>query len=192
MSWDPHTLTMSVFAVRKLKKGDEITVAYTDILDIRSERLRRLNLLYGFDCSCEKCALGDVAARNSDGQRKQLRLWATSGDRLVYRPWTDASTRQATKAQMQKDETELSDLLKIIGAEGLSALRSLTMELTDKLLRVHVALGDEKKASGALRMAKNAWALDPFASASTRQHLALYEEWGKNISGIPGWSSCTK
>jgi hypothetical protein len=183
---------MSVFAARKIKKGDEITVAYIDILKSKSERARKLDLLYGFQCSCEKCKLNDGLVRQGDALRQQLHRWATGADRLTSKLWTDATFPQATRKQLAADETELGTMLKTVVTEGLQTLCFLTMALTDALLRVHVALGHEENASGALEAAKNAWALDPFASASTRRRLELYEEWEQNISSIPGWSSCSK
>jgi hypothetical protein len=59
--------------VKSIRRGDLLTVAYTDISPSRLERARKLSLFYGFACGCSRC-------RAEKGDEEELsRLYAALG-----------------------------------------------------------------------------------------------------------------
>ena len=49
------TKGMVIRAVRDIEPGEEISISYTDIYDLRDERLRTMYQHYDFVCSCVRC-----------------------------------------------------------------------------------------------------------------------------------------
>ena len=68
-------MTLSIYARRKIKIDEEVTIAYIDILDSRKERQRKLQLIYGFACACDRCDISGPALEMSDKNRELLRQW---------------------------------------------------------------------------------------------------------------------
>jgi hypothetical protein len=189
LSWDAQTLTMTVFAVRRIKKNEEITIAYIDPLGVKAERQRKLELLYGFRCACEKCkVVADGPVRQSDEQRQKLMSWLARRDRS-FQTWLDATTEETDANKLRAYEAELTTLLKFIPTEGLQTLRSVTMEITDSLLRIVVALGEDKKAVAVLKMARGAWALDPVQSKYVQRLIEEYDVWAQDWAKAPEWAT---
>lgn len=55
---------MVITAVRDLKEGDEVTIAYTELLATAGARRRAL-APYGFVCQCPACAQPDVTLHDA-------------------------------------------------------------------------------------------------------------------------------
>ncbi|KII86621.1 hypothetical protein PLICRDRAFT_43257 [Plicaturopsis crispa FD-325 SS-3] len=75
--WDLRTFTLTLSAVKPIRAGEEITVAYIGTLTkSRAERRAELQKSYQFHCECPACNLPtdrDVAA--SDSRRLALENW---------------------------------------------------------------------------------------------------------------------
>ncbi|KAJ8522243.1 hypothetical protein ONZ45_g1171 [Pleurotus djamor] len=55
MSWSPQTFSRQCYALRTIKKGEEITTTYMDISLSYADRKRTL-LTYGINCTCKACS----------------------------------------------------------------------------------------------------------------------------------------
>ncbi len=60
--FDPETQTQSVFALRSIAAGEEVTVAYKDREMLMPRLVRRLRLFstFGFECACSTCVVEDA------------------------------------------------------------------------------------------------------------------------------------
>lgn len=77
--WDVSTFSMLLYATRPIKKDEEITIQYTNLLDSRDMRREILLDQYKFHCECEYCNLPDhhsIAA--SDAARLELARWSAN------------------------------------------------------------------------------------------------------------------
>jgi hypothetical protein len=179
---------MTVYAVRKLEADEEVTISYVDVLDSRAERQRKLQLIHGFVCACEKCLLVGGALEQSDENRERLRQWIANPERLSFRGWMEQTA--ATKGtELQAYRTELAALLKMFGPEGLNALRGPLMEMSNLLVCMAIALGKKNAANIILGVAKMIWGQGPNPSSAVRRRLEEYEEWSKDITKAPDWKA---
>ncbi|KAI0367353.1 hypothetical protein BV20DRAFT_559248, partial [Pilatotrama ljubarskyi] len=55
--WDVVRQRLALRAERDIAEGEELTSAYTDILESRDERRAQLQEHYNFDCCCVACSL---------------------------------------------------------------------------------------------------------------------------------------
>ncbi|KAI0063076.1 SET domain-containing protein [Artomyces pyxidatus] len=55
-SWNPNTFASEVRANRPIKKGEEVTIAYTNIYQPYDERQRSLKTSWRFSCACVVCS----------------------------------------------------------------------------------------------------------------------------------------
>eukprot|EP00415_Alexandrium_ostenfeldii_P000376 UN0376 len=60
-----------VYAVRDIKKGEELCTCYFGQHASYAERQARLKMVYGFDCSCAKCSTDPAERARSDKRRSQ-------------------------------------------------------------------------------------------------------------------------
>jgi hypothetical protein len=71
------TYSLSLFAVRPILAGDEITIEYTRLGDTRKARREKLLDMYSFHCNCEYCDLPDrEAVAASDAARLEIEDWS--------------------------------------------------------------------------------------------------------------------
>ena len=75
-TWDLDTFSTTLWAMRNIKEGDEITIEYTRLTEPRQTRRGRLFDMYRFHCECEYCNLPDNEARASDEARLELTKWS--------------------------------------------------------------------------------------------------------------------
>jgi hypothetical protein len=76
-TFDFESWTLSVTAARHISAGEEITFAYTDVLECRASRRKVLLETRHFECVCDACdnpRPEEVAA--SDRRREELKNWA--------------------------------------------------------------------------------------------------------------------
>jgi len=99
--------THQVRAVRRINKGEELTVSYLEgKLAIREERQAVFQKKWGFVCVCQICSLGEVESREND-------------DRIKYvREMQSAITRKelGVKSGRQSHTKSLQDLHKLLAA----------------------------------------------------------------------------
>lgn len=66
--FDPKSFAFSIQAGREIKEGEEITIAYVDLLQPTAVRQKGLEW-YGFKCACKACTDPE-----SDARRAKIRL----------------------------------------------------------------------------------------------------------------------
>ena len=70
-SWNAAAQMETVYVVRPIKAGEEITVCYTDP-ENTAARQAHLKNHFGFNCSCELCSLSIIDRKASDARRNQI------------------------------------------------------------------------------------------------------------------------
>jgi hypothetical protein len=70
--WDEETLTHYVHALRTVQPGEEITISYIDSEKNRAMRMTRLELNWGFKCSCSACSAHPELTAESDARLAQI------------------------------------------------------------------------------------------------------------------------
>ncbi|KAF8875772.1 hypothetical protein BD779DRAFT_205266 [Infundibulicybe gibba] len=158
-------------AVRPIKSGEEITVGYGVIGNIRSVR-QKDHQKYKFDCDCPACG-PDFEV--SDQNRRDI--VASAGDLGAnYMTWLEDKT-------LPKDEVIKTSRwwIKAMESEGLERLDTYGRHL-DIIHRAYVALGDEENAIkhgvllGKWRKATG-WLTPPTACFSDPRHLRKRSDW---------------
>ncbi|KAJ7730529.1 hypothetical protein B0H16DRAFT_1329854 [Mycena metata] len=71
--FDWETMAQYVYAVVDIPPGEELSVTYIDGIVSREERLEKLHVTWGFECSCAQCTLESPQARASDTRIKQIK-----------------------------------------------------------------------------------------------------------------------
>ncbi|CAM6111456.1 unnamed protein product [Calypogeia fissa] len=87
-TWNETLSKETIHAVRRIPKGEEITINYTSGGTFETRRLH-LKSQFGFDCTCELCSLPEVERIISDGRLNEIeRLDKLISDayRLLYSP----------------------------------------------------------------------------------------------------------
>lgn len=85
-SWNDAAEHETVYAIRPIKAGEEITIAYTEASP-SVERRAKLKRDFKFDCDCRMCSLPPAEAQRSDA--RQLRIRAL--DDAIGNPMGDPS-----------------------------------------------------------------------------------------------------
>ncbi|KAK4195422.1 hypothetical protein QBC40DRAFT_185766 [Triangularia verruculosa] len=69
--FDPRTFRKSLFAVRDIYPGDEVTIGYVDLTQTSQQRQSSLSL-WNFTCSCPRCTQPSHLQKESDSRTAQL------------------------------------------------------------------------------------------------------------------------
>ncbi|KAF9003065.1 hypothetical protein BDQ17DRAFT_515781 [Cyathus striatus] len=86
--WDSSTLTLTVTAVRPIRKNEEITITYIAPDQPREERIKCLETVHGFSCVCSYCLiLNTDDLLNSDIAREILHNTWTLGNLSSFNKW---------------------------------------------------------------------------------------------------------
>ncbi|CAN8104289.1 unnamed protein product [Discula destructiva] len=70
---DPATLMHVTTAVRAIRPGEEITLAYLDPFASRGERQERARMAWGFGCKCSQCSLADEEHDDSETRLTEVK-----------------------------------------------------------------------------------------------------------------------
>lgn len=97
-TWRSDEGGIVVYALRSIKKGQELLTTYTNTKRPRNDRRRHLSTHYGFECQCSVCSLPDNESMESD-----LRLMRMSDLRAHLATWGEGSIpgKEVTKAARQ-------------------------------------------------------------------------------------------
>ncbi|QDS71708.1 hypothetical protein FKW77_008461 [Venturia effusa] len=91
--FDTESLTQHVHALRTILPGEELTISYIDPALVRSERQEKLELSWGFQCSCSLCTQPEPHTQVSDLRIK--RIVALSAELEDYTSESEATTSMA-------------------------------------------------------------------------------------------------
>lgn len=72
-AWDAGAQTMVFRALRAIAPGEELGVAYGDVLGVRAVRRAALRARFGFECACGVCVLEGAALEESERRRETAR-----------------------------------------------------------------------------------------------------------------------
>jgi hypothetical protein len=172
---------MTLHAVRTINANEEITIAYTNIIDSQHGRKTSLEMIYGFRCWCSKCNLKSNKKDTSNAYRRKLKDWLSNSEN-GFVPWMKATT---IGSDMVKS---LEKVLNSIPAEGLESLRTPHMRLADDLARIYGALGDRSMFIQKLDDAIVVWRLDAGWSPEVSIRIECYERWKKDPKTFPLWA----
>ncbi|KAG6828846.1 hypothetical protein H0H92_006605 [Tricholoma furcatifolium] len=115
--WDPTSFSTSLYALRPISPGEEITIIYTDVTQSRDTRRAHLLSHYRFTCLCSSCALPLHLVQESDARRAALRDWRHT--RPTFTGWATDLCRT--------DDFVLNshmEALELIEKEGLQGMES--------------------------------------------------------------------
>lgn len=79
--WNQRIERHTVYALRKIPKGEEITIYYLGLDSIREVRRKKLQAKFGFLCSCRICSLPTAESQENDRRLEKIHLL----DKLVGR-----------------------------------------------------------------------------------------------------------
>ncbi|KAF7374781.1 SET domain-containing protein [Mycena sanguinolenta] len=172
VKWDLKSFSVSMYALRPIRAGDEIVQQYVDVLSPRAERRAHL-ARYDFECMCKHCDLPDEdAVTRSDAARAELRNWRHLQPRFL--PWSTDMCRA-------DDAIIVSNLraLALIEQEGLYGLQVPFME---EIALSYAVLGDESRfREWAQQVVDLCAGQDPERSARFAGWIAdpqSYKQWG--------------
>jgi hypothetical protein len=132
--WNLSLLSATLYALRDIQVGEEITITYANPLQPRPDRWRKLQPDYRFTCDCPWCTHSDSSAQEeSDKSREYLQTYVATHP--SYRKWS----ADPCLPDHHVIDAHLS-VLPVIQREGLDALLPLFME---EILRCHGELGNE-------------------------------------------------
>ncbi|KAJ7188896.1 hypothetical protein C8R46DRAFT_1157724 [Mycena filopes] len=170
--WDLSSFSISMYALRNIRAGEEIFNQYIDVLAPRAQR--RANLArYGFTCMCQHCDLPDAAAvARSDAARLELRNWRHLHPRFL--PWSTDLCRPDDTIIVANQRA-----LELIDREGLYGLRVPFME---EIAWSYALMGDEARFyEWAQRVVDLCKGQDPQRAdrfAGWIKNPRTYERWG--------------
>lgn len=101
--WNENLEKETVYAVRPIRRGEEITIHYGRA-EPRAERRAWLKRNFGFDCSCEACSAPPAEVRASDIRIKRIREL----DEAIRAPGRAETQTASVRAECE----ELMSLLK--------------------------------------------------------------------------------
>jgi hypothetical protein len=193
LHWDPQTLTMTLYAARKIEQKEEICIAYIDIVQDSSTRQKQLQILYNFACQCEVCSLPEKALLESDAARLKLRGWLDQRRRTTFSAWYDTTEDPSASLQERQRKTQafrntLVLVANVYKAEKLHAVRAPLMEASDAFARLYGAFGDEVNFAKRIRTAVSVWKVDDAVSVSVQKRLATYHKWLADAKSFPQWA----
>lgn len=140
-SWDPGLFTFSLQAVRSIRAGQELTVAYEDLCSSRADRQFNLQRLYKFRCRCEHC---EKPSRTSNQDRRAAGVDMESGPfEQMYQNITIPGLPRHVGHQYA---TSLSNtILKKVAANAREGIQSYSFWHYVYLMKVSGLLGDKNK-----------------------------------------------
>lgn len=133
---DPSTLIHATYASRTILPGEEITIAYINILEPRHERQSVLKGIWGFTCTCALCSGSPSQITASDQRLAQIAQLQTA---LV--DWSPTST---ATPKMALQLISLYEEEKVHAARGMGHMFAAL---------AYNAIGDTSKAKKYARMA---------------------------------------
>ncbi|KAF9463577.1 hypothetical protein BDZ94DRAFT_1258594 [Collybia nuda] len=171
--WDLASFSSSLYALRPISVGEEITMIYTDVTASREVRRAKLKRLYGFDCGCTYCDLPDEESIvSSDAARAQLRDWGHTHP--GYLKWSTDLCR-ADDVVIKSHQ----NALRLIEREGMQGLQCLYME---EIVLSYAILGEESEF--------RAWGerLLKLCTIQDRQLAEDLQKWLANPKSMKKWA----
>ncbi|ETW75264.1 hypothetical protein HETIRDRAFT_430702 [Heterobasidion irregulare TC 32-1] len=210
-TWHPALLTLSLAALRPIRAGEEITIAYTTLTAPAASRRATLRAAFHFACACARCGARRTEEQVlvSDQNRIELDRWrgrderdgelgigiglVDAGARLgsgSRRAEGEASSRASRAAAVRRALGAHVRALEMLEAEGLYALRAAHCEA---VARAWGALGERGAFVVWAGRAGREWAgavLGDGGDAEERaRRVRMCEGWAGEPEGFECWGS---
>jgi SET domain len=131
-TWNDNIGEETIHAVRRISKGEEITISYANTGTFESRR-RHLKKSFAFDCSCKLCSLPEAARAVSDNRQCEI----TRLDELIG----DGSRLFSNPDRCLED---VHTLLKLLEVENITDAR--VPRAYYDALQIAIAHGDQARA----------------------------------------------
>lgn len=188
--WDIHTFSLTLYSVRDIAAGDQITIAYTDVLSPRAERTKRLRAAYKFACRCTSCRLLGKDGTQSDKRREFLREWLRRSDAPTFSAWYAQSEASPTAAIPTKDYFKGAGVIrKTLEEEHLEVINRDFMKLADSMSRAYGAVGKIDPFVRWTNIALVWWRVDAAWSERCKKRMATYERWLADPEKSARWNT---
>ncbi|KAF7296000.1 Aldehyde dehydrogenase [Mycena kentingensis (nom. inval.)] len=154
--FDKQSFSFSLYAVRDIPIGEELTLQYTDALASKADRAKALSS-YGFQCNCSACT--DPTA---DQRRATIGTYSPDVAAWVNNP-------AVSDDMLRQNAMKMTELLE---ADGLQHLPQYYIA-SRTMLQAYVALGDVQRASQwAKRLKAICWVVgELFGAADDLEEL---------------------
>jgi hypothetical protein len=182
---------MTLCAVKPINSGEQITIAYTDVLASIQERKAKLKAGYDFQCRCTSCQLLDKKAKTSNEARKMIREWLEIQTKPSFSEWyslsnPSASLNPVSIAEYWGGTMKVFEALK---SENLESLRPAFAPYADAVARVFGAVGNDKGFNKWVFKATDHYKVARTWSQRAEKRIATYEKWTKNAESFKCWDT---
>ncbi|KAI9693397.1 MAG: hypothetical protein M1820_009326 [Bogoriella megaspora] len=155
-SWNKKLQKETVHAIRDIGEGEELFVAYCNLIKAKDERADKLRA-YGFDCGCQACLDEDSEDEDGNPQEtsddRRYRLEQLADDLDYYRRLPEV----AVHAKQMNPITHAQEQIQLLEKEGIADLNLSSAYRS--LAKLYVQSGKYKAAlepaRTALRMSMN-------------------------------------
>ena len=169
-NFDCEQNRLRLYACRDIDCGEEICIAYKEVLATRAERQAELREPFGFDCACEVCLLPSPEAKASDHRRLQMQVL---DERILQEGAIDA--RQGLKLVREYE--------KLYQAEQLQ-MPVIEQRFCYDGFQFAAALGDVNAARAWIdRVVRASKMIEMPGSATLQKQLQLE----RNVKAHPAW-----
>ena len=169
-NFDREQNRMRLYACRDIVCGEEICIAYKEVLATRAERQAELREPFGFDCACEACLMPSAEAKASDQRRLQMQVL---DERILQEGAVDA--RHGLKLVREYE--------KLYEAEQLQ-MPVIEQRFCYDGFQFAAALGDVNAAKAWIdRVVRASKMIEMPGSAALQKHLQLQ----RNVKAHPVW-----
>ena len=138
--WDDSTSCARFVATRDIEEGEELTLAYADVLSDSATRGKRIKELFGFQCLCPTCSASGSSLRLSDLRRERIRVL----DEKISKAILLEKFEYAVKFVRER--------IKLLQAEGLDSAKNLLRCEYDGF-RASLELGKLKESERFFKLA---------------------------------------
>ena len=159
--WNDDTNTRDVRAVRKIQKGEEITLNYIPGSNTRAERQAKLKENFNFDCNCEACNSTKAQIQN---ETKSLELYREENKRqTVFHLNAQlymAFDFETAQVEIYKEAESLKRMYKLAKEIKTFTRRLLLYEVVDNAFELNIQGAINEQRSRNRDEVKAAWMKD--------------------------------
>ena len=158
--WNVDTNTRDVRALRKIKRGEEITLCYfPTMIGSREERQTQLKDSFNFDCNCGACDLTEVEI-----QRERKTIDKYKEEKRKKKEFKEAATLASAnstgQALMQSESNCLKNMYRLAKEIKTLGRRVVLQEIVEEAFDVSAQGAVSAGCSRNMKVAKAAWMKD--------------------------------